>query len=192
MKHMSILGKGGACVSPTTNMLKGHVPSCLVLVIYDNLYGLMVCLSYTLRFVHRQCLKIICWLQGWKEKIMWWPRCYSWSYPKIGHVRVEHIASMSWRRRSCLPSRHHLSCCESWAYCKLSILQACLEKEDCVNIHVYLQDITFMKRVGKIQGWSRQVQEWTQVNQHTKHRRCTLWDHVISRYGKHCPLCFVY
>ena len=33
------------------------------------------------------------------------------NYPKIGHVRVELIASMSLRRRlcdhSCLPSRHH-------------------------------------------------------------------------------------
>src|SRR4051812_32893858 len=44
--------------------LKGHVPSCLVLVIDDNLYGLMISLSYTLRFVHRQRLNIICWLQG--------------------------------------------------------------------------------------------------------------------------------
>jgi len=35
----------------------------------------------------------------------------------------------------------------------LSLLQACLEEEDCVNIQVYLQDIILMKRVGKIQGW---------------------------------------
>ena len=34
----------------------------------------------------------------------------------------------------------------------LSLLQACLEEEDCVVIHVYLQDIIQMKRVGKIQG----------------------------------------
>jgi hypothetical protein len=44
---------------------------------------------------------------------MCWPRCYSRIYPKIGHVSVEPIASMSWRRRlcghSCLPSRHHLN-----------------------------------------------------------------------------------
>ena len=46
------------------SQLKGHAPSCLVLVIDDNPYGLMACLSYTLRFVHRQCLKIIGWLQG--------------------------------------------------------------------------------------------------------------------------------
>ena len=48
---------------------------------------------------------------GFKEFI-WWPRWYSRCYPKIGHMRVECIASMSWRRRlcehSCLPSRHHL------------------------------------------------------------------------------------
>ena len=39
--------------------------------------------------------------------------------------------------------------------CVLSLLQACLEDEVCVVIHVYLQDIIQMKRVGKIQGWSR-------------------------------------
>ena len=144
-------------------MLKGHAPSCMVLVIDDNLYGLMVCLSYTLRFVHRHCLKNICWLQGWKEKIKCWPRWYSWSYPKIGHVvSVEHIASMSWRRRlcehSCVPSRHHLN-------------------EEC------WKDSRLIKTKCK---------EWNQVDQHTKHRRCTMWDHVISWYGKHCPLCFVY
>ena len=53
---------------------------------------------------------------GFKEFI-WWPRWYSRFYPKIGHVRVELIASMSWRRRlcehSCLPSRHHPNE-ESW------------------------------------------------------------------------------
>jgi len=46
-----------------------------------------------------------------KKKSMWWPRCYSRGYPKIGHERVEHIASMSWRKgscdHSCLSSRHH-------------------------------------------------------------------------------------
>src|SRR3954462_9329790 len=68
--------------------LKGHVPLCLVLVIDDNLYGLMVSLSYTLRFVHRQRLKIIWWLQGCKMKITCRPRCSSWSYPKIGQVDV--------------------------------------------------------------------------------------------------------
>ena len=85
---------------------KGMVPPCLVLVINDNPYGLMVALSYTWKVIHKQCLKTICWFQGWKKKIICWPRCYSWSYPKIGHVRVEPIASMSWRRRLC----EH-SCC---------------------------------------------------------------------------------
>lgn len=45
------------------------------------------------------------------------PKCFSRNYPKIGHVRVELIASMSWRRRLCehssLPSRHHPNE-ESW------------------------------------------------------------------------------
>ena len=45
----------------------------------------------------------------------------------------------------------------------LSLLQACLEEEDCMIIHVYLQDIIQMKRVGKIQGWSRLSQEWTKL-----------------------------
>ena len=47
--------------------------------------------------------------------------------------------------------------------CVLSLLQACLEEEDCVIIHVYLQDIIQMKRVGKIQGWSRLSQEWIKL-----------------------------
>ena len=34
----------------------------------------------------------------------------------------------------------------------VELMQACFEEEDCVIIHVYLQDITQMKRVGKIQG----------------------------------------
>ena len=45
----------------------------------------------------------------------------------------------------------------------LSLLQACLEEEDCVIIHVYLQDIIQMKRVGKIQCWSRLSQEWIKL-----------------------------
>ena len=32
---------------------------------------------------------------------------------------------------------------------ELSLLQVCLEEEDCVNIHVYLQDIIFVKREEK-------------------------------------------
>ena len=43
------------------------------------------------------------------NNIKWWPRC-SRSDPKIGHERVEPIASVSWRIRwsdiSCVPSRH--------------------------------------------------------------------------------------
>ena len=45
----------------------------------------------------------------------------------------------------------------------LSLLQACLGEEDCVIIHVYLQDIIQMKRVGKMQGWSRLSQEWIKL-----------------------------
>ena len=47
--------------------------------------------------------------------------------------------------------------------CELSLLQACLEEEDCVIIHVYLQDIIQMKRVGKIQCWSRLSQGWIKL-----------------------------
>ena len=47
-----------------------------------------------------------------KKKSMWWPSCYSRSYPMIGHMWVEHIASMSWRKGLCdhswFSSRHHL------------------------------------------------------------------------------------
>ena len=53
---------------------------------------------------------------GFKE-FMRWPKCFSRNCPKIGHVSVELIANMSWRRRlcdhSCLPSRHHPNK-ESW------------------------------------------------------------------------------
>ena len=53
---------------------------------------------------------------GFKESLCR-PRCYSRNYPKIGHLRVELIASMSWRIRlcdhSCPPSRHHPNE-ESW------------------------------------------------------------------------------
>ena len=49
----------------------------------------------------------MCWFQGVYELTKVLLR----NYPKIGHVSVELIASMSWRRRlcdhSCLPSRHH-------------------------------------------------------------------------------------
>ena len=45
----------------------------------------------------------------------------------------------------------------------LSLLQAYLEEEDCVIIHVYLQDIIQTKRVGKIQGWSILSQEWIKL-----------------------------
>ena len=64
---------------------------------------------------------------GFKESL-WWPRCYSRNYLKIGHVR----------------------------------------------------------------GWSRLSQRVNQVDQHTKHRRCTERDQAIPWYGKHCQLRFVY
>ena len=64
-------------------------------------------------FVHRHFLKSMCWFQGVYELTKVLLR----NYPKIGHVSVELIASMSWRRRlcdhSCLPSRHHPNE-ESW------------------------------------------------------------------------------
>ena len=44
--------------------LKEHaVPPCLVLVIDDNLYGLMVALSFFEGFVHMLFLESICWFQ---------------------------------------------------------------------------------------------------------------------------------
>ena len=40
---------------------------------------------------------------------------------------------------------------EEWSCVELSILQACLEEYDGVDIHVHLQDIILVKREGKIQ-----------------------------------------
>ena len=74
-------------------LVKEHaVPPCLVLVIDDNLYGLMVALSYVIfeGFVHRFFLKSICWFQGFYELTMVLLR----NYPKIDHVSVGLIASM--------------------------------------------------------------------------------------------------
>ena len=65
------------------------VPPCLVLVIDDNLYGLMVAIFEG--FVHRLFLKSMCWFQGVYELTKVLLR----NYPKIGHVSVELIASIS-------------------------------------------------------------------------------------------------
>ena len=67
------------------------MPPCLVLVIDDNLYGLMVALSLFEGFVHRLFLKSMYWFQGVYELTKVLLR----NYPKIGHVSVELIASMS-------------------------------------------------------------------------------------------------
>ena len=40
------------------------LPPCVVLLINDNLYGLMFVLSYTCKCVHKHCLISICWSQG--------------------------------------------------------------------------------------------------------------------------------
>ena len=47
---------------------------------------------------------------------------------------------------------------------ELSLLQVCLEEKYFVIIHVYIQDIIFMKREDKIQGWSRLSQKVNQVD----------------------------
>ena len=73
----------------------------------------------------------------------------------------------------------------------LSLLQACLEEEDCVIIHVYLQDIIQMKRVGKIQGWSRLSQEWIKlINSQSVEDvpRGIKWSHGMVSIV-HCALC---
>ena len=73
----------------------------------------------------------------------------------------------------------------------LSLLQACLEEEDCVIIHVYLQDIIQMKRVGKIQGWSRLSQEWIKlINSQSVEDvpRGIKWSHGMVSIV-HCTLC---
>ena len=74
---------------------------------------------------------------------------------------------------------------------ELSLLQACLEEEDCVIIHVYLQDIIQTKRVGKIQGWSRLSQEWIKFinSQSVKDvLRGIKWSHGMVSIV-HCTLC---
>ena len=74
---------------------------------------------------------------------------------------------------------------------ELSLLQACLEEEDCVIIHVYLQDIIQMKRVGKIQGWSRLSQEWIKlINSQSVEDvpRGIKWSHGMVSIV-HCALC---
>ena len=73
----------------------------------------------------------------------------------------------------------------------LSLLQACLEEEDCVIIHVYLQDIIQMKRVGKILGWSRLSQEWIKlINSQSVEDvpRGIKWSHGMVSIV-HCTLC---
>ena len=73
----------------------------------------------------------------------------------------------------------------------LSLLQACLEEEDYVIIHVYLQDIIQMKRVGKIQGWSRLSQEWIKlINSQSVEDvpRGIKWSHGLVSIV-HCALC---
>ena len=73
----------------------------------------------------------------------------------------------------------------------LSLLQACLEEEDCVIIHVYLQDIIQTKRVGKIQGWSRLSQEWIKlINSQSVEDvpRGIKWSHGMVSIV-HCALC---
>ena len=74
---------------------------------------------------------------------------------------------------------------------ELSLLQACLEEEDCVIIHVYLQDIIQMKRVGKSQGWSRLSQEWIKlINSQSVEDvpRGIKWSHGMVSIV-HCALC---
>ena len=73
----------------------------------------------------------------------------------------------------------------------LSLLQACLEEEDCVIIHVYLQDIIQMKRVGKILGWSRLSQKWIKlINSQSIEDvpRGIKWSHGMVSIV-HCTLC---
>ena len=59
---------------------------------------------------------------------------------------------MCWFQRVCVDQGAIKELSKDWSCESLSLLQACLEEEDCVIIHVYLQDIIQTKRVGKIQG----------------------------------------
>ena len=73
----------------------------------------------------------------------------------------------------------------------LSLLQACLEEEDYVIIHAYLQGIIQMKRVGKVQGLSRLSQEWIKlINSQSAEDvpRGIKWSHGMVSIV-HCTLC---
>ena len=132
---------------PKWGRLKEHaLPPCLVLVIDDNPYGLMVCLELHLKGL------------------------------SIGFAWRSFIGFKAISRRLCVDQGGIQGFIQRLVMWELSLLQACLEEEDCVNLHVYLQDIILVN----------------QVDQHTKRTRCTERDQVIQWYGKHCPLRFVY
>ena len=54
--HSTVRDRAEQSAAIKWGRLKVHMPSCVVLVINDNLYGLMFALSYTSGNVHRQCL----------------------------------------------------------------------------------------------------------------------------------------
>ena len=83
-------------------------------------------------------------------------------YLKVLSIGFSWSTCVGFKESLCWP-RCYLGLIQRLVRWVLCLLQACLEEEDCVIIHVYLQDIIQMKRVGKIQGWSRLSQEWIKL-----------------------------
>ena len=76
--------------------MKVHGAPCVILVINDNPYGLMLSLRYSRRFVHTHHLNSICWIQGWMpSRSLLIMHIFDVIKKKNGHDNVEHIASMS-------------------------------------------------------------------------------------------------
>ena len=76
------------------------MPSCVVLVINDNLYGLM----FALRYLYRSC--------PWELEDYMMTKVLSKALYEEWSPRVELIASMAWKRslseHSCLSPSHHI------------------------------------------------------------------------------------
>ena len=61
--YINPLKKGLSSIMKRGEIESAWSPPCMVLVINDNLYGLMFALSYICRCVHLRCLISICWSQ---------------------------------------------------------------------------------------------------------------------------------
>jgi hypothetical protein len=109
--------------------VKEHGAPCVVLVINNNLYGLMFALSY----ICRTCP-------------------YTMLEPYVGFKVVRRSKWRTLNDDQCVIQGN----IRRMVICELSLLQLCLEEYNWVDICVYLQDIIIMKEEEMIQGWSSQ------------------------------------